>query len=592
MSRLYARNVLIGVALLVATGVYADTDADAKKGCCLLRKTFPFATGNECSEGETQQSCAKLASDLGLPLHAWDFFPEEKCAKTTGCPSADAAAQKMVAQTLDLAEQGPFHVFNGRSRLSYDSEVGTYLGQGVDTGRSLLKVQSCVEVTPEIPPSRVIERSVFKSSRVTDEDTLTKTLNLSVSAAVRFAIAGGGVTTNFIHEVIKKASSDVYEAALDVKVSPPDFVKAPKIKDEYRSLPPLEFQRQCGDGYVHAIHYGGELKVYLRFDSLSREEKTQLENHGDGNYLAFSGSHKYTQTLRHLEQSSKLKMRYLKVGSPGGLVPTSLDEVKQAVSAFEKEVVEKPAPMTVFVVPYSELGVTTTGSIVDENYSRLATLILRLKTLYWLIRDIESNPQLFHISGDISPKTLSALSQRVKSDVELLRNALEACHSAGGVDCAFPARYSGMTEWEYRTQLPALRGGAADMEVHEANTNVARERKRLGDLEDLQKECETRRRCSSRNDLCTYHDKRCQTIHREIRKSERRLRQLEAAAPKIVTVWPEKMLRERLQRWIIDANDARCEVSDLEDCLNADQIDALDERIKKAYAASQPGAGG
>jgi len=177
---------------------------------------------------------------------------------------------------------------------------------------------------------------------IQSQDSLMESMNISVSASVRYGLASGDARFDFA----KKHAVNTYSTYLLLKATvqnPPEHMVAPKLTDTAAQLyqrSPEEFRQTFGDVFIDEIYSGGEFFGLFTFESQDESTKTEISAKLDvsvGSVLAGgSVSVAFSNTIEEVSRKSRMFIDVFMSGGIGLHNPRNLEELMTLYTNFNE----------------------------------------------------------------------------------------------------------------------------------------------------------------------------------------------------------------------------------------------------------------
>ncbi len=154
-----------------------------------------------------------------------------------------------------------------------------------------------------------------------------------------------------------------------------------------------EFQRICGDGFVAAQIGGGSLEVLYAFGNREEKEREEISAAMSGSYAAYSMSGTVKSVVEKYSKMTTTKIFYHQLGGFGDPLPISQQELEQKIQRLPQEAKDSPRPFRITVIPYSELpNYPHKPSGTKSDIDHIASVYYQLATLRFSIDKILKYP--------------------------------------------------------------------------------------------------------------------------------------------------------------------------------------------------------
>jgi hypothetical protein len=367
------------------------------------------------------------------------------------------------------------------------------LGQGWHEEQAVKAVATCIDFKPFADSG---QEQTMRISVVTDRSDLMDQLDVSAEVqvkAIAFSVSGKARYAQTVE--IKAESLDfVAHARVDNGVEytgPAEIggVKRIDLTPRYRDLArrdPAAFERECGDGFVSAIHAGAELTAILSFAAQSSNDRREIEAAMKGSGWGFEAEGKASKTMQSYAAKSALTISYHQTGGQGNPIPTDQAQFLLAIQRLPALAAQDGVNYRIRVQSYRSLpGYPTVEEAEEGSFRReLATSYGRLASLrddvVEILESLESpekekdkngKPTTVTVPGDdyvdfrtdvvtqmrgLHDEITNKLRDmtRFAAECSYLNNSPQASLRAR---CAFPAALSAARDYDYRIRLPVLR---------------------------------------------------------------------------------------------------------------------------------------
>jgi len=364
------------------------------------------------------------------------------------------------------------------------------LGQGWHEEQAVKAVAICIDFKPLADSG---QEQTLRISVVTDRSDLMNELDVSAEVqvkAIAYSVSGKARYAQAV-EIKAESLNFVAHARVDngVEYAAPAEVGGVKRIDltpRYRDLArrdPAAFERECGDGFVSAIHAGAELTAILAFAAQSSDERRTVEAAMKGSGFGLEAEGKASGTMKAYAARSALTISYYQTGGQGNPLPTDQAAFLQAIRTLPALAAQDGVNYRIRVQSYRSLPGYPAGN-ADEGGSfrrELATSYGRLASLrddvVEILESLESPevkagkivPADDYVDFLAAPVTrMRELHDEITKKLrELTRFAAEcgylndAPQASLRAQCAFPAALSAARDYDYRIRLPVLRNQTA-----------------------------------------------------------------------------------------------------------------------------------
>lgn len=324
------------------------------------------------------------------------------------------------------------------------------LGIGVNSAAQTIHSPAIagVQLLPDIVGAggQVVAFSIEQLSNTT---SLSKQLNVSANASLKYASTGSGsMSAQFVNNV-KQNSFSIYIVVRTVVTNAERILDLSRIQLQDRAAKlwvnnPNAFIEQYGDAFVYGIVTGGEFFGVLEIQTESaddyREVKASLS--GKGQYGVFSGkaSASFSETLSNITTSYQMRATVLRQGGTGALMQTiTADELRDSALAFPGEVSgESGYAYGALLVPYNHIEHPDADALSVQQRADALDRLGRLREQFVRVHnDLEfasTHPWQFPgISLDLVSERFNAISAQIETIVAAARTIF-----ASSADIAFP----------------------------------------------------------------------------------------------------------------------------------------------------------
>jgi hypothetical protein len=324
---------------------------------------------------------------------------------------------------------------------------GVLLGSGFDLleGKPLTNV--CLEPGPAVQTD-VRADGISTFVRVTDKETLDHAINASANASFAYGTSSASAEYSFEHKVnitrdslsmvaqITRHSKTIFLGFPIAPVSTPFLGPGTPVSSASnghsetinrdirltseatkRVIRDEEgFRKECGDGYVSAIHFGGHLLASFQFSNLQSQDYTSISGQLSGTYTVAAGAAKFAETNNLYKSRATVNIFMVPVGG-NGPQPISDADFVAYISNFADRVDANPVPYEIQVTPYSRIqGWPEKIKVNDKPIDTMKALVREEA----LLRDVSNNArsvsmeeEKYLLSGDrslpllIDPKVIA-----------------------------------------------------------------------------------------------------------------------------------------------------------------------------------------
>jgi hypothetical protein len=375
------------------------------------------------------------------------------------------------------------------------------LGQGWHEEQAVKAVATCIDFKPLADTG---QEQTMRISVVTDRSDLMDQLDVSAEVqvkAISYSVSGKAHYAQSV-EIKSESLNFVAHARVDngVEYTAPAEIGGAKRIDltpQYRDLArrdPAAFERECGDGFVSAIHAGAELTAILSFAAQSSDERRTVEASMKGSGWGLQAEGKASKTMQSYAEKSALTISYHQTGGQGNPIPTDQAKFIEAIQRLPALAAQDGVNYRIRVQSYRSLPGYPTGT-EDEGDSfrrELATSYGRLASLrddvVEILESLES-PEIkdkkvvpaddyVDFRADVVAR-MRVLHDEITTKLrEITKFAAECSYLNNSpqaslrAQCAFPAALSAARDYGYRIRLPVLRAqtGAPPVEPIPAAT--------------------------------------------------------------------------------------------------------------------------
>lgn len=330
-------------------------------------------------------------------LGAWEATYQTGPVKKEQVPLFEAAI---------AAAAPPPPIVLGHQRVAYPAEEGASLGQGWDLLLSRGVSSKCIVFDEKSDNYQNADESI---NYVVDEESLDVALNLNFSGSARGSIyvySGNAKSTIQALTTYHYASKDqVFVARADIG-NGIHFVEPPKEADVHltpamnnlRKNDLAAFRRMCGDGFVQSIYYGAGLYLVLHFHDVDQKTSVDINSAfkghvGVGDIFGASGESKVQTVIKTALNKSQLDIEFRQDGGILKTLPIDLATAKQKVIDLPGEANNGPKPISMIIVPYSELpgeDALSFFAVVDKRQKAIRYYD-RLVALFYEVTEIEKD---------------------------------------------------------------------------------------------------------------------------------------------------------------------------------------------------------
>jgi hypothetical protein len=361
------------------------------------------------------------------------------------------------------------------------------LGQGWHEEQAVKAVATCIDFKPLADTG---QEQTMRISVVTDRSDLMNELDVSAEVqvkAIAYSVSGKARYAQTV-EIKAESLNFVAHARVDngVEYTAPAEVAGAKRIDltpRYRDLArrdPAAFERECGDGFVSAIHAGAELTAILSFAAQSSDERRSLEASMKGSGWGLEAEGKASGAMKSYAAKSALTISYHQTGGQGNPIPTDQAQFLQAIQGLPALAAQDGVNYRIRVQSYRSLpGYPTVEEGEEGSFRReLATSYGRLTSLrddvVEILESLESpeikDKKVVPADDYVDFRRASVVTRMrdlhdeiIKKLREMTRFAAECSYlndspqASLNAKCAFPAALSAARDYDYRIRLPVLR---------------------------------------------------------------------------------------------------------------------------------------
>lgn len=407
-----------------------------------------------------------------------------------------ASACKESPNTTDAARSAglpqPSHV-----RLVEYPVDAVDLGQGWHEEQAVKAVATCIDFKPLADTG---QEQTMRISVVTDRSDLMDQLDVSAEVqvkAIAYSVSGKARYAQTV-EIKAESLNFVAHARVDngVEYTAPAEVGGVKRIDltpQYRDLARRDrvaFERECGDGFVSAIHAGAELTAILSFAAQSSNDRRDIEAAIKGSGWGFEVGGKASKKMASYAEKSALTISYHQTGGQGNPIPTDQARFIEAIQRLPALAAQDGVNYRIRVQSYRSLpGYPTVEKDEEDPFRReLATSYGRLASLrddvVEILESLESpeKVKMKNAKGELEPTSVTVpgddyvdfrpdvvtrmrgLHDEITTKLRELTGFAAACSYLNNspqtslrAQCKFPAALSATHDYDYRIRLPVLR---------------------------------------------------------------------------------------------------------------------------------------
>jgi hypothetical protein len=172
------------------------------------------------------------------------------------------------------------------------------------------------------------------------QESLMESLNISVSASVRYGLASVDAKFDFAktHAVNGYATYLLLKARVQ---NPPQHMVGPTLTPEATAVyqrSPEEFRQTFGDVYIDEIYSGGEFYGLFTFESRDESTRTEISAKLDisvGSFLAGGGiTAAFSSTVNEVSRKSRMSINVFRSGGIGLQNPTNMEQLNELYQGF------------------------------------------------------------------------------------------------------------------------------------------------------------------------------------------------------------------------------------------------------------------
>jgi hypothetical protein len=366
------------------------------------------------------------------------------------------------------------------------------LGQGWHEEQAVKAVATCIDFKALADTG---QEQTMRISVVTDRSDLMDQLEVSAEVqvkAIAYSVSGKARYAQAV-EIKAESLNFVAYARVDNGVeytAPADVggLKRIDLTPHYRDLArrdPAAFERECGDGFVSAIHAGAELTAILSFAEESTTKRKELEASMKGSGWGFSAKGKASAKMDEYAGKSALTISYHQTGGQGNPIPTKQEDFLRAIERLPALAAQDGVNYRIRVQSYRSLPgypalPEKKGSFRRElaaSYGRLASLrddvveVLESLESPEKVKDKNGAPTAVTVAGDdyvdFRPDVatrMRALHDELTAKLRELTRFAAACGHVNDPpqaelsgQCSLPPAVHEMSDYHYRIRLPVLR---------------------------------------------------------------------------------------------------------------------------------------
>jgi hypothetical protein len=373
------------------------------------------------------------------------------------------------------------------------------LGQGWHAEQAVKAVATCIDFKPLADTG---QEQTMRISVVTDRSDLMNELDVSAEVQVKAIAYSVSGKARYAQTVEIKAESLNFVAHARVEngveyAAPAEVAGAKRIDltPRYRDLARRDraaFERECGDGFVSAIHAGAELTAILSFAAQSSDERRSVEASMKGSGWGLEAKGKASAAMQSYAAKSALTISYHQTGGQGNPLPTDQAAFLEAIRTLPALAAQDGVNYRIRVQSYRSLpGYPVVEDDEEAPFRReLATSYGRLASLrddvVEILESLES-PEKMKVkvdgkettvpvpaddyvdsrSGDVVARMRGLHDEVTVKLREITKLAAECSYlndspqASLNAKCAFPATLSAARDYDYRIRLPVLRAQTA-----------------------------------------------------------------------------------------------------------------------------------
>jgi hypothetical protein len=362
------------------------------------------------------------------------------------------------------------------------------LGQGWHEEQAVKAVATCVDFRPLADTG---QEQTMRISVVTDRSDLMDQLEVSAEVqvkAIAYSVSGKARYAQAV-EIKAESLNFVAHARVDNGVeytAPPEVVGLKRIDlaPHYRDLARRDlaaFERECGDGFVSAIHAGAELTAVLSFAEQSTTKRKELEAAMKGSGWGFSAKGKASAKMDECSGNSALTISYHQTGGQGNPIPTKQEDFSQAIERLPALAAQDGVNYRIRIQSYRSLpGYPTVAEKSDSFRRELAVSYGRLASLRDDVVEILESLESPEIDGktkkvvpgddyvDFRPDPMVTRMRALHDELtEKLREMTRFATVCGHLNdppqkelskqCSLPSALRDSNDYHYRIRLPVLK---------------------------------------------------------------------------------------------------------------------------------------
>lgn len=214
---------------------------------------------------------------------------------------------------------------------------------------------------------------------ITTQQELVETLDISVSASVRYGFFSADGRMNFAEEHAVNDAS-VYLALHALVMNPPQSMVAPKLSESAKVIyknDPEAFRVSFGDCYIDEIYRGGALTILYMFHTRDEKSKQNVSAslHAAVNAVAAGGdlAVSVNSGIEAAKSESEMKIRAFVTGGRGVVIPAGMTESINLYRDFPATVQNAGNPYFITAKPWSDFPLPP-GPTWAETLARRDTI--------------------------------------------------------------------------------------------------------------------------------------------------------------------------------------------------------------------------
>jgi hypothetical protein len=330
---------------------------------------------------------------------------------------------------------------------------------------------------------------------------------------------------------------------------------------------PSGFLKQCGDGFVSAIHSGAELLAQLQIDQHSVDDRLKLSGKLEGSYSGASLTAEADDTLATLQKSQQIKILYYKSGGSGDPLPIDKNGVADAIKNVAAAAKSSPRPFLVTVQQYDTLPSWPTNA--PSFYSDLQRMMEKyeeLKTLHSQIEYVKTHEGEFILNRGTDIPQLKAIQDTLKAHLGSIEKQVQNCFQSPAQSCRLDSA-DDLPDYQFRILMP-VRPGSFD-----ADTQLAQLQKTDVELKQKLTQLEQDRyEIAGNNPITGPLADWISGTKSQIADTDKLLSQAQAA-------YPAALKDAIASQWIYYPNSVRCRTLSLPSCITNKDADDWVSRI-------------